>query len=57
MVRLSKPEQKRHVTWRRPKKAGPKTGSKKDNLPSGFKKHDNSLVDVHAKKAFIPKIK
>jgi len=57
MVRTSKPEEKRHVSRRRPRKAGTKTGPKKDNLPEGFKKHVNSLSDSLAKQAFIPKIK
>ena len=57
MVRISKQNQRRAVSPRKHKKASPKTGSKVDNLPNGFKEHSNALEGAFAKAAFIPKIK
>ncbi|MBJ7449791.1 MAG: hypothetical protein JHC93_05480 [Parachlamydiales bacterium] len=57
MVRISKQQERRSVSPRRPRANFPKTGSRKDNLPSGFKEHQNALEGELAQSAFIPKIK
>lgn len=56
MVRISKQNQRRNVSPRRPTVAGPKTGPKKDNLAKGFKEHGNALQGEQAKRVFIGKI-
>lgn len=53
MTRMSKQARRRAVSPRRPRLNGPKTGPKKDNLPRGFKEHDNAL----SAEGFIPKIR
>jgi len=55
MVRLSKPERHRSRSPRKPKIGSVKTGPKKDNLPQGFKQHENVLANEMG--VFIPKIK
>ncbi len=57
MVRISKQNQRRNVSPRRTKNPSPKTGSKKDALPEGFKRHENAVADGLGQKIFIPKIK
>ena len=57
MVRISKQSERRHQSPRKTRKPSPKTGSQKDNLPKGFKPHDNALEGAIGKSAFIPKIK
>ena len=55
MVRISKQEERRSRCPKRCRAPSAKTGSKKDNLPLGFKEHANS---VEAKgHVFIPRIK
>ena len=55
MTRISKKASKRAIC---PKRRRPsfdvKTGSKRDNLPKGFKEHVNALKDGSV---FIPKVK
>jgi hypothetical protein len=55
MTRTSKQEQRRH---QKPKKRhynlAKATGSKKDNLPKGYKEHVNA---IEAENCFIAKIK
>jgi hypothetical protein len=46
----------RHMSRRCPQAPAAKTGSKKDQLPLGFKPHENALQGDTAKKAFIPKL-
>ena len=55
MTRTSKQEERRNQSPRKPKRPGPKTGPKKDNLKLGFKEHLNVLSEM--KEGFIPKIK
>ena len=54
MVRISKQEERRSVSKRRPTRSGKKTGSLKDNLLAGYKQHSNS---VSTPATFIAKIK
>lgn len=54
MTRMSKQGKRRHQFPRRPKLAGEKTGAKKDNLPKGYKEHENALS---LSNVFIAKIK
>ncbi len=57
MVRMSKQGERRNQCPKRPAPPTPKTGPRKDNLPSGYKPQLNA-VDADAKKgAFIPKIR
>jgi len=57
MVRISKQQERRSKCPRRCKAPSPKTGSRKDNLPQGFKAHPNAIEGSRAPLAFIPKIK
>jgi hypothetical protein len=57
MVRISKQCERRARSPHRPRKASEKTGARKDNLPLGYKAHENALEGSHAEVAFIPKIK
>jgi hypothetical protein len=57
VVRQSKQGERRSVSPRRCRAPSPKTGRKEDNLPEGFKVHENAIDGVLAKQAFIPKIK
>lgn len=45
------------VSPRRPRPPQPKTGPKKDNLPGGFRKHENAAAGEMAKTVFVAKIK
>ncbi len=56
MTRMSKKGERRAMYPRKTKAPQPKTGPKKDNLPNGFKEHQNALDGDLAKMAFIPKI-
>ena len=55
MVRLSKQTRDRSVSKKRPKRAGVKTGVRKE--VHGFREHMNALVGADAGEAFIPKVK
>lgn len=57
MVRISKQSEKRARFPRKSRKPSPKTGPLKDQLPLGYKAHENALSGDDAGKAFIPKIK
>lgn len=57
MVRISKQSEKRSRSPRRTQNPAEKTGTRKDNLPKGFKEHANALEGDFGSKAFIPKIK
>lgn len=57
MVRRSKVERMRSVTRKRPSAPAVKTGPQKENIPHGFKHHENALTGERATLAFIPKIK
>lgn len=54
MTRMSKQSQRRAVSPRRPSKPAKKTGPKKDNLPLGYKAHENALA---GSSVFIGKVK
>ncbi len=56
MTRMSKQGKKRHISPRRPRVAGKKTGPKKDMLEFGFKPHENAVAVDAAANRFIPKI-
>jgi len=57
MVRISKQAERRNRSPRKCRAPSPKTGALKDNLPNGFKKHENALTGDVAATCFIPKIK
>ena len=57
MVRISKQAEKRNRFPRKHRNPSEKTGSLKDNLPSGFKEHANAVSGELAASVFIPKIK
>jgi len=58
MTRISKQARKRAVSPRkRQANLAQKTGSRKDNLPEGFKNHSNAIDGELAGSMFIPKIK
>ncbi|NGX37582.1 MAG: hypothetical protein K1000chlam2_00738 [Chlamydiae bacterium] len=56
MTRMSKKGERRGMCPRRTRAPEPKTGPKKDNLPKGFKEHQNACEGDFAKAIFIPKI-
>ena len=56
MTRVSKKDRLKRCP-RKPRYGSVKTGSKKDNLPKGFKEHANIFTGVAAHSTFIPKIK
>lgn len=56
MVRISKKEERRAKSPRRPKIAGTKTGPLKDNLAKGYREHVN-LDPSNEGRCFIPKIR
>jgi len=53
MTRMSKQGKRRNQCPRKRKYPAPKTGSKKDNLPLGYKEHVNVMATSGV---FIPKI-
>lgn len=55
MTRMSKQGKRRAMSPRKHKKPSVKTGSKKDNLPLGYKAHDNAFEGSNS--VFIAKIK
>lgn len=57
MVRISKQNERRMKSPRKNKKPSVKTGTLKDNLPTGYKEHANALEGELATMAFIPKIR
>ncbi len=57
MVRISKQGEKRHRFPRKHRAPSLKTGTREDNLPGGFKPHENALEGDLAKLVFIPKVK
>jgi len=57
MVRISKQQERRSRSPRKNRAPSPKTGPLSDNLPKGFKAHDNAIEGDFAGLAFIPKIK
>jgi len=58
MTRQSKQGERRNQSPRRPRLPGVKTGSKKDNLPKGYREHENGLAGTElAGSMFIGKVK
>jgi len=57
MVRISKQAERRQRSHKRPKPPGKKTGPLKDNLPKGYKEHENALPQDLSTYAYIPKIR
>lgn len=57
MVRISKQAEKRARFPRKHRSPSPKTGSLKDNLPSGYKPHANAAEGESAATIYIAKIK
>lgn len=55
MTRMSKQGKIRHISPKRPRLAGPKTGPKKDALEQGYKPHANAIHAESAPTRFIPK--
>lgn len=53
MTRVSKQGRRRAVSPRKHKTPTVKTGPKKDNLPKGYKPHENAVSD--GMQVFIPK--
>ncbi len=54
MVRISKKDRLKNSP-RKPKYPSPKTGALKDNLPKGFKEHENALSAVQ--EIYVAKVK
>jgi hypothetical protein len=57
MTRMSKQGERRAVSPRRPRPPSTKTGSKKDNLASGYKAHENAVSEGTLLGRFVPKFK
>ncbi len=55
MTRISKQEERRHVSKRRPRPPSIKTGPKKDALPNGFVSHENAIPTDGPTNRFFPK--
>lgn len=55
MVRISKQQERRMRSPKRRQSPSKKTGSKKDQLPLGYKAHDNA-ASFQPSMVFIPKI-
>lgn len=56
MVRLSKQTRKRAQSPRKHRAPSPKTGSRQDALPKGYKEHANAVDAAAAGEIFFPKI-
>lgn len=57
MTRMSKKSERRGLSPRKHKAPSPKTGPLKDNLPKGYKEHENAVEGDAGKAFFVPKIK
>jgi hypothetical protein len=57
MVRISKQAERRSRFPRKHQAPRKKTGALKDNLPTGYKAHENAISGDLAQSFFIPKIK
>lgn len=57
MVRISKQQERRSTSPRRPPAPSKKTGPKKDLLKLGYKQHSNAVDGPAAQSVFIPKIR
>lgn len=56
MTRTSKQGKLRRISKRRPAPPSPKTGPKKNDLPLGFKPHENAIPTDGTATRFFPKI-
>jgi hypothetical protein len=56
MTRTSKQGRLRRISKRRPAPPSLKTGPKKNNLPLGFKPHENAILTEETAQRFFPKI-
>lgn len=56
MVRIGKKEERRARSPRKRKYPSIKTGPKKDDLPLGYKEHNNTAPEGVSHKLFIPLI-
>ncbi len=57
MTRVSKQEERRNKSPRKPKIGSVKSGPKKDRLKKGYKEHLNAIMDKEAAYSFISKVK
>lgn len=57
MTRMSKQSIRRAQSPRKRRAPAVKTGPLKDNLPMGYKAHDNAVVGELNATTFIPKVK
>lgn len=57
MVRVSKQQERRMTSPRRPSLKKTKTGPKVDLLEKGFKQHSNAIKGAESQLVFIPKIR
>jgi hypothetical protein len=56
MTRMSKPARRRAVSPRRRQAPAEKTGTKKNDLPLGYKEHANAVEGKLASQIFIRKV-
>jgi len=57
MTRMSKQDKRRAVSPRRPRLPSKETGPLKDNLPEGYRVHENAVEGDSSKQIFIGKIR
>lgn len=57
MVRISKKNRDRSVSPRRPQPEQKKTGAVRDNLPKGYKEHENALEGEKQAGCFVGLVK
>ena len=57
MTRIGKKAERRGQSPRKHKPPAVKTGPKKDQLPKGYKEHENAVVDSSHGLIFISKVK
>lgn len=57
MTRTSKQAERRAMSPRKHRTPGVKTGSKKDNLPKGYREHSNAIDADLKETIFVGKVK
>lgn len=57
MTRMSKQGERRNKFPRKRQRAPVKTGSRKDNLPNGYREHANAVDGQAAALVFVPKVR
>lgn len=55
MTRMSKQNERRSVSRRRPKPPSKKTGPKRDQLAQGYRPHENVAISEKLPQRFFPK--